>query len=434
MSLWAKLIGVVVVTVACIVPPAAYWTLERQREALESAHRDRGRAFVQLLDATIAEPQLLENREQLFNQLQRFLWLNHDLVRIEVALPAGDGLQVYVSTEPGRAAGPAGKLSVAAFRANKVLHWIPTCSKPRVARFVSPVHLSGGVAGTVSAELSLQKLDEVLASERRFWLLSALLLVIALSGALFVAVRHVVLRPLRKFAKAVDALARRDGEFEIQLESSDELGRLGAAFNHMAQDIRGAEAQAEHRATHDPLTGLPNRRLLMHRLQSAIAVAARYQRRGSVLYLDLDDFKQVNDQHGHAAGDQVLVTASERLAASVRQVDTVARMGGDEFVVLLHELPIDAQEARDKTATVARKILAAFAEPWLVAGQQVTIGASIGVRVFGGEKLLDDAILRDSDAAMYRAKAAGGQQFRFAVTEAGAERGSTTKPHFQARG
>lgn len=434
MTLSAKLIGVVVITVACVMPPAAYLTLERQRDALETAHRERGRAVVQLLDATMVDPRLLQDREKLFNQLQRFLWLNHDLMRIEVAVPSKTGLQVFVSTEAGRAARPAEPLNNLAYRDDQVLHHINSSSTPRRALFVSPIHLSRGVAGTVSVELSMVALDQALASERRWWVWGVVLLMIALSGALCLTVRHVILSPLQKFSRAVDALARRDGECELQIESSDELGKLSAAFNHMARDIREAEAQAEYRATHDWLTGLPNRRLLMRRLESAIEGAARYQRRGSLLYLDLDGFKQINDQFGHVVGDEILVAVSQRLMASVRRVDTVARMGGDEFVVLLPELPMDAEEARDKTTTVARKILAAFSEPWHVEDKDVTLRVSIGIRVFGAEQLVDDVILRDSDGAMYRAKSAGGQQFRFAVTEAPSQVEVPSESHAQAGG
>ena len=152
-------------------------------------------------------------------------------------------------------------------------------------------------------------------------------------------------------------------------------------------------------AYHDTLTGLPNRSLLQDRLAIAIAHARRQANRLAVLFLDLDDFKAVNDSFGHAFGDRLLVEVAGRLRASVRSGDSVARFGGDEFVVLLDEVS-EAQDA----ARVAKKVLEALRAPYRLDGRLVRVAASVGMSVFPDDGASCGELLRQADAAMYRNK------------------------------
>ena len=158
-------------------------------------------------------------------------------------------------------------------------------------------------------------------------------------------------------------------------------------------------------AYHDNLTGLPNRSLLYDRLAVAIAHARRQATRLAVLFLDLDDFKRVNDSFGHGFGDRLLVDLAFRVRASVRAGDTVARFGGDEFVVLLNEVsgPADA-------AHVATKVLEALRAPFRLDGRQVAVAASVGMSVFPDDGESCDELLRQADAAMYREKQDGARR------------------------
>jgi diguanylate cyclase (GGDEF)-like protein len=161
----------------------------------------------------------------------------------------------------------------------------------------------------------------------------------------------------------------------------------------------------EHQALHDPLTGLANRALFRDRLLQALTRRARHPAPLAVLFLDLDDFKDVNDGLGHAAGDELLAKAAARLRRCVREADTLARLGGDEFAILL-EQPADEQAA----AAVAARIVAALAEPFQLHGQEVRVTASIGVALSSGvpDGARDvDAVLHQADVAMYKAKACG---------------------------
>lgn len=157
-----------------------------------------------------------------------------------------------------------------------------------------------------------------------------------------------------------------------------------------------------HQGTHDTLTGLPNRMLFSDRLNNALARSARGNKYLAVLFCDLDRFKVINDTMGHRAGDTLLQTVARRLRESVRQGDTVARFGGDEFVILAVDLANDVD-----AVAVAEQLTKAMQVPLLLEGQEIVIGVSIGIAVGNAESHTGEALLRDADTALYRAKKAG---------------------------
>jgi diguanylate cyclase (GGDEF)-like protein len=165
-------------------------------------------------------------------------------------------------------------------------------------------------------------------------------------------------------------------------------------------------------AFHDELTGLPNRRLLLDRYHQAVALASREQRLVALLFLDLDGFKNVNDTHGHAAGDRILQQVAARLLASIRASDTACRYGGDEFVVLLPEL-----DAPGSAVAAARKIRARLSAPYVVDAKEITVTASIGTALYPVDGLEYGALMRATDGSMYRAKAASARRCRAAAAE-----------------
>jgi diguanylate cyclase (GGDEF)-like protein len=169
-----------------------------------------------------------------------------------------------------------------------------------------------------------------------------------------------------------------------------------------------AEAQLIYEAHHDPLTNLPNRRLLLDRLEHAIAWSKRNPGElCAVLYLDLNRFKIINDSLGHEAGDHLLIAVASRLKASVRDIDTIARMGGDEFAIVLENAGTPAD-----VITIIQRILANLALPYEWNGNAIVSGASMGVVMSMSLYEGIDAILRDADSAMYQAKASGSSGFR----------------------
>ena len=202
--------------------------------------------------------------------------------------------------------------------------------------------------------------------------------------------------------RARDELERRVRERTAELASTNEKLRVEIG------ERRQAEERARHLANHDVLTGLPNRRLLKDRLGQALALAHRHDKSVAVMFVDLDRFKTINDTLGHEVGDKLLVAVADRLKRVLREGDTVARVGGDEFVVVLPEVGKD----RD-AAVVARKILDLLAEPFRVESHELSVTPSIGIAVAPGDGNDPEALLRHSDAAMYEAKAAGRNTFHF---------------------
>jgi diguanylate cyclase (GGDEF)-like protein/PAS domain S-box-containing protein len=209
-------------------------------------------------------------------------------------------------------------------------------------------------------------------------------------------------------------LIRRDGH-EVAIEDSaapihDRRGRVTGAVI-VFHDVSGARAmslQMSHLARHDVLTDLPNRLLLNDRLAGAIASARRYRRQLAVMFLDVDQFKHINDSLGHEVGDQLLRSVAEQLTRCVRSSDTVSRQGGDEFVVVLSEM-----DQASHAVVSAAKILAAVAEPHRIAGYELHITASIGVSVYPDDGPDAETLLRNADLAMYHAKEHGRGRYQF---------------------
>lgn len=209
-------------------------------------------------------------------------------------------------------------------------------------------------------------------------------------------------------------LIGRDG-FESAIEDSaapihNRSGEVSGAvivFRDVSQSRAMAQKMA-HLAQHDFLTGLPNRALLTERLSQAIGLANRHCKQVALLFLDLDDFKYVNDSFGHAIGDQLLQSVAERLTACVRSTDMVCRQGGDEFVILLTEIehPQDAD-------LVAEALLAAFVAPHHIGGRALPVSASIGISVYPDDGGNVDTVMQNADTAMFHAKANGRNNYQF---------------------
>ncbi len=172
--------------------------------------------------------------------------------------------------------------------------------------------------------------------------------------------------------------------------------------------IRKAEKDLQYLAHFDRLTGLPNRALATDRLEHAITRCRRERHKLALLFIDLDDFKRINDTLGHRAGDEVLKLAAERMRKQIRNMDTVARFAGDEFMVILERI-----DEVENAAAVARKLIGALAKPMLIEGRNISIGASIGIGIYPSDGQDQDTLIQAADTAMYAAKNAGRNGFTF---------------------
>lgn len=176
---------------------------------------------------------------------------------------------------------------------------------------------------------------------------------------------------------------------------------------------KAAAEEIEHLAFFDPLTNLPNRRLLQDRLKPALAASQRSGRKGALLFIDLDNFKSLNDTLGHDMGDLLLQQVAERLSRCVREDDTVARLGGDEFVVMLEYLSERSAEAATQTENIGNKILAAINQPFQLINHEYICTPSIGATLFSGHEQTVEELLKHADIAMYDAKTSGRNALRF---------------------
>lgn len=210
---------------------------------------------------------------------------------------------------------------------------------------------------------------------------------------------------------------RRDGTLfpmSLSISKISSAGRhLGIGILRDITERRMKEDEISRLAFYDPLTELPNRRLLMDRLKQATATSARKGSHAAVMFLDLDHFKQLNDTLGHDMGDLLLQEVARRMKTCVREVDSVARLGGDEFVVLMEAMSSDPDEAAMQAEAVALKVLTALGQPYVLGEHSHTSTPSIGIVVFMAHEHTVDDLLKKADVAMYQAKTAGRNTIRF---------------------
>ncbi len=212
---------------------------------------------------------------------------------------------------------------------------------------------------------------------------------------------------------------RRNGEIYPEWQTvtavrndAGEISHFVSVFSDITEK-KDAENKIHNMAFYDPLTNLPNRRLLLDRFDQEIAIARRHKQFGAILYLDLDHFKILNDSQGHLVGDELLIQVAQRLSSVLREEDTPARLGGDEFVVLLHANSESLTAAADHAMVVAEKIREQLNSPFILNNYQHQIGTSIGVSLFPEYDETPDLLLQQADTAMYRSKSSGRNTISF---------------------
>lgn len=232
---------------------------------------------------------------------------------------------------------------------------------------------------------------------------------------LSILVAYVFVRPLKRLVAAVQRFSATRELTPSPRYRNDELGMLARCIDQMQAHIVAhlnilnmRSDEMEHQSRHDALTGAPNRVMFMDRLEFAMANAHRHGLQLAVMFIDIDHFKQINDCYGHAAGDAVLIAVVQRLKATVRESDSVARMSGDEFVMMIQ--PVDDTR---QLSVIAQKVIDTLHEPVLFEGQTLQVGASIGISVYPQDGANTKELLHNADAAMYRSKQNGRNNFNF---------------------
>ena len=243
-------------------------------------------------------------------------------------------------------------------------------------------------------------------------LLAALGLMLLLGVIGHLTLDRLILRPILSLADNLKRHASHAEQAPRTTPTVSETRDLLDAFDEMRTQVLQRERELDHLAHHDALTGLPNRTLFRRRLSEALVTAKQHDMLVGLLFMDLDRFKQINDSYGHAAGDKMLIEIGHRLLTVFRQDDLVARMGGDEFAVLLENLP-----QRDEMSRLARKALDAIERPYAFAGQLFYSGASIGIAVAPDDGSDPDRLIQLADAAMYASKQDEGSSYRYVSSE-----------------
>lgn len=282
-------------------------------------------------------------------------------------------------------------------------------STPASEKLVSLQHsidFFGVSVATISVATDVSPIYEEL---ERFSRLGGMLIFGLLLVAILISVliqEKLIISPLSLLVVAARRMAAGDFDAQLPRTGNDEVGQLIRSFAGMRLEVKNYQEKLHNLAHHDTLTGLPNRMMFLDRLEHAIAQANRNNRALALLFLDLDQFKYINDDLGHAAGDALLVSVAERLSATVREGDTVARFGGDEFIVI-----IEGMENPGEAEIAAQRIVNAFHEPVQIVEQKIPIGISIGVTVYPRDATEISILIQNADHAMYLAKKISGSNY-----------------------
>ncbi len=241
--------------------------------------------------------------------------------------------------------------------------------------------------------------------------------IVVTTGFLYEFLQKIIIEPISRLKDAAEMITQGRLDFMIESVSRDEIGELSERFSEMTDSLRASNDEVKFLAYNDPLTGLPNRALFTEHLRRSVVSAKRYNMLFSLFFLDLDNFKQVNDNLGHHAGDELICQFANRLRKILRPDDVVsrghasvqiARIGGDEFNIILTDIKDEYS-----SAVVAQRILKSVSVPFNIDSQEIYVGVSIGITVFPNDGDTPEILLRNSDLAMYHAKERGKNNFQF---------------------
>ncbi len=234
------------------------------------------------------------------------------------------------------------------------------------------------------------------------------LVFLLLGATVLVSVRRMVADPLRRLQNSLLLNAQAESRQPLTWRGEDELGDVVTAYNRLLTEIDQRQRDIHHIAYHDTLTGLPNRRLLEDRLNHAITVAERQGRGIAVLFTDVDNFKVINESLGHEVGDALLKVIADRMVRAVRTMDTVARWGGDEFVVVLENV-----SGPGEASSVAEKLIDIIGQPITLGDNLLRVGGSIGISLYPQDGRDVTALMKNADLALFEAKGAGRNTLHF---------------------
>lgn len=383
---------------------------------IKNIYLEKAYAIASAFDHGIGQRWYLDDPSALQKRIQENILLFPELIALSVFRQRNAELIAITSSSSAVMLAP-GPENYAALRGNRVITRDLSVASGRVLRVFAPIHVAGETVGTLQFDLNLEKVEAL-----RFELFNAMILgylpLIAITLLLLVLyIRRRIVASVNTIGKVAREIADGSLDTRFEVRGGDELGSLCRDFNQMLSSLerqRNAIAEAkhhfEHKALHDSLTGLPNRRFLQQHFAQFLAACKRHRRRGAFLLIDLDNFKWVNDNLGHNVGDELLIVIAQRLQHVLRQEDFVARLGGDEFVIVLSDISSDADLALHQINAVADSLRDNLAQTVSIDHNEIQTSASIGIVFFPGrEEALGD-IMKNADSAMYKAKRQGGNR------------------------
>ena len=396
LGLGAKFTLTVLVILAATMAANTLYFLNTSTRFHEQQLVERGRALGRLISLVSPEA-ILGFDFLLLNDYTREVSSQPDVVYGVIVSPQGAPLSSYVNDSD-----PLVRKRLEAANSNDISKLLQALDhRAELIQLEFPITHNDVVLGRFLVGISRQSLQSEF---RRQLIIQALVLaaiVLFLSAAIHAVFRFNVLFPIKNLIAASEKLGR--GLYApVKVKSADELGLLARAFNAMIEAVKAEQAKLHRQANFDILTGLPNRMMAFDRIALEIARARRSLQRFAIFFIDLDNFKSVNDSLGHAVGDEMLIATGGRLRAVLRDADTVARLGGDEFLILAPNIADEVQ-----VEEIAERLIKAISEPLNLSGRKVVARCSIGIALFpdNGENV--ETLMANADNAMYQAKATG---------------------------
>ena len=392
-GLGAKFTATVLLILAGTMAANTYYFVRTSTFLQEKQLNERGRALGRLI--SLISPQAILAFDYLqLNDYTREVSAQPDVVYGVIVTPHGAPVSAYFRSADNsirqrlEAAGPSGLMST-----------LQTLGgQDELLNLEFPIVHNQVVLGRFLVGMSRQSLQKEFRRQMAVQMTLFGAVVLFLGAAIYGVFRFNVLVPIQKLIAASREVGR--GQYPVvEVKSADELGLLARAFNTMAEEVKHEQAKLHRQANFDGLTGLPNRLMAFERLNLEINRAKRSGQRFAVMFIDLDNFKDVNDSLGHAAGDQLLIGVGARVQSCLRDADSAARLGGDEFLVLLPDVADEVMIER-----IADRLLQAVSEPQELRGRKVVAKCSIGIALYPDNGDTVEALMANVDNAMYQAK------------------------------
>lgn len=381
-------------------------SMNRQVNAL---YLEKSEALVQMIDANIRSGDMSSDRGELFNSIQKHLWLEPSIEHIQVSAPTNNSQLLVVFSSDGRFVGDSSnEQQFLAFKDGAIRSEFIYKYGIKRLRIHSPLHEGRQKIGSLQVDFSMDTVDEAIqGSKIAIWSTFILIGGVTLLTLIWL-LNLLVSAPLQLFVEGTKKVADGDLNHRVSLNRNDEFGSLAQSFNSMTNALDEALNTAKEMAFIDELTGLPNRRSFISQLDALLKDAVSDSKgSGVLLYVDLDEFKKVNDTYGHDAGDQLLIQISEQLLDLVGPEDMVARIGGDEFLVLLNGFEIE--QGRNLECKV-KDFQPSLSKLYRIGGHSLRVRVSVGAFEFGSGERDVDYLMKQADMSMYRSKQGGRTQ------------------------